>query len=68
MELKYYWELVIYSKFTGFNRTFMELKSAVGATVGRWHKSFNRTFMELKYWKKDYYTSIRPVSIVPLWN
>ena len=21
---------------------------------------FNRTFMELKYWKKDYYTSIRP--------
>ena len=39
-------------QFEGFNRTFMELKSANAVMMNAKEYCFNRTFMELKYQNK----------------
>ncbi len=68
MELKCASDAYICQPMMGSNRTFMELKYALGNEIGKKGYRSNRTFMELKYTDTAALTVLTWVLIVPLWN
>ena len=68
MELKRNKGFGFVPRYSGFNRTFMELKLMFLHLEAAKIMSFNRTFMELKHLQQYRQDPQKRVLIVPLWN